>query len=32
VDDRAIRAELGWQPPSTFEQGLRETARWFRAR
>ena len=32
VDDSAIRAELGWRPPCTFEQGLRETARWFRAR
>jgi nucleoside-diphosphate-sugar epimerase len=32
VDDRAIRAELGWRAPCTFEQGLRETAEWFRAR
>lgn len=32
VDDRAIRADLGWRPPCTFEQGLRETARWYRAR
>ncbi len=32
VDDSAIRAELGWRPPFSFEEGLRETARWFRAR
>ena len=32
VDDRAIRAELGWLPPCTLEQGLLETARWLRAR
>jgi nucleoside-diphosphate-sugar epimerase len=32
VDDRAIRAELEWRPPGTFEQGLRETVEWFRAR
>ncbi|MDA8109613.1 MAG: NAD-dependent epimerase/dehydratase family protein [Betaproteobacteria bacterium] len=30
VDDRAIRRELGWQPPFTFEEGIRLTAQWFR--
>ena len=30
VDDRALRNELGWQPPFSFEEGLAETARWFR--
>jgi len=30
ADDRAIRAELGWQPPFSFEQGLRATAAWYR--
>jgi len=32
VDDSAIRRELGWQPPYTFEEGLRLTAEWYRAR
>jgi len=32
VDDGAIRRELGWQPPYTFEEGLRLTAEWYRAR
>jgi nucleoside-diphosphate-sugar epimerase len=32
VDDSAIRQELGWRPPYTFEQGLRITAEWYRAR
>jgi len=32
VDDRAIREELGWRAPFTFEQGLRLTAEWYRAR
>ena len=31
VDDSAIRSELGWQPPYTFEQGLRATAEWYLA-
>lgn len=31
IDDSAIRRELGWAPPYTFEQGLRLTAEWFRA-
>jgi UDP-N-acetyl-alpha-D-quinovosamine dehydrogenase len=30
VDDRAIRAELGWHPPFTFDEGLRLTADWYR--
>jgi nucleoside-diphosphate-sugar epimerase len=29
LDDRAIRAELSWQPPSTFEGGIGQTARWY---
>jgi len=32
VDDSAIRRELGWQPRYTFEEGLRLTAEWYRAR
>jgi nucleoside-diphosphate-sugar epimerase len=31
VDDRAIREELGWRPPFTFDEGLRRTAQWYRA-
>ncbi len=31
VDDRPIRQELGWNPPFTVDQGLAETAAWFRA-
>ena len=31
VDDSAIRHELGWHPPYTFEQGLRATAEWYLA-
>jgi nucleoside-diphosphate-sugar epimerase len=31
VDDRALREELHWRPPFTFEQGLRHTAEWYRA-
>jgi nucleoside-diphosphate-sugar epimerase len=31
ADDAAIRAELGWRPPFTLEQGLRLTAEWYRA-
>jgi len=30
VDSGKIRRELGWKPPFTMEQGLAETARWFR--
>ena len=32
VDDSAIRRELNWQPPFTFEQGLRATTAWYRGR
>jgi nucleoside-diphosphate-sugar epimerase len=31
ADDRAIRGELGWLPPLSFEQGLQRTAEWYRA-
>jgi nucleoside-diphosphate-sugar epimerase len=31
VDDSAIRGELGWKPPYTFEEGLRVTAEWYLA-
>jgi len=29
VDDSAIRRDLGWRPPFTFEQGLRATTDWY---
>lgn len=29
VDSSRIRRELGWQPPFTMTEGLRETAEWF---
>jgi nucleoside-diphosphate-sugar epimerase len=32
LDDRAIRAEVGWQPRWSLEEGLRETMDWYRAR
>ncbi|MSO92288.1 MAG: NAD-dependent epimerase/dehydratase family protein [Rhodospirillales bacterium] len=32
VDDGKIRRELGWTPPFTVEEGLRETAAWFMSR
>jgi nucleoside-diphosphate-sugar epimerase len=32
VDDSAIRRELDWRPPCSFEQGLRATAEWYRSR
>jgi nucleoside-diphosphate-sugar epimerase len=31
TDDAAIRTVLGWRPPFTFEQGLKDTAEWYRA-
>ena len=31
ADDAAIRAELGWRPPFSLEEGLRRTAAWYRA-
>lgn len=31
VDSSKIRRELGWKPPYTMEQGLVETAQWFKA-
>lgn len=30
VDSSAIRRELGWEPPFSLEDGLGETARWYR--
>lgn len=32
VDSGKIRRELGWQPPYTLQQGLQETAEWYRDR
>ena len=32
VDTAKIQNELDWKPPYTMEQGLRETAEWFRKR
>jgi len=29
VDSSRIRRELGWKPPFSMEDGLRETAKWF---
>ncbi|UYN96862.1 MAG: dTDP-glucose 4,6-dehydratase [Enhydrobacter sp.] len=29
IDAAKIRTELGWRPRHSFEQGLRETVRWF---
>ena len=31
TDDSTIQAALGWRPPFTFEQGLKDTAEWYRA-
>jgi nucleoside-diphosphate-sugar epimerase len=31
VDDRAIREELDWRAPFSFDQGLQATAQWYRA-
>ena len=30
-DSSKIRRDLGWQPPFTMEEGLKETAKWFLA-
>lgn len=30
VDNSKIRRELGWKPPYTLQQGLQETAQWYR--
>ncbi len=30
VDSTKIRRELGWKPPFTLDEGLAETARWFK--
>jgi nucleoside-diphosphate-sugar epimerase len=30
IDNAAIRRDLGWRPPYSMEEGLRETARWYR--
>lgn len=30
IDISRIRCELGWSPPYTMEQGLKETAEWFK--
>ncbi len=32
INDSKIRSELGWVPPYTMEQGLRDTAEWYRNR
>ena len=32
VDSSEIRRELGWAPPFSMEEGLRETAAWFRGK
>ncbi len=32
VDNTTFCAELDWRPPFTLEQGLRDTAEWYRAR
>jgi nucleoside-diphosphate-sugar epimerase len=32
VDSSLIRGELGWSPPFSMEDGLAETAKWYRAR
>jgi nucleoside-diphosphate-sugar epimerase len=32
VDSSLIRRELGWRPRFTLEQGLEETARWYKGR
>jgi dTDP-glucose 4,6-dehydratase len=29
IDPRKIEAELGWRPAQSFEQGIRQTVRWY---
>ena len=29
IDNTFIQARLGWEPKHTFEQGIRETVRWY---
>jgi len=31
IDNSKIKSQLGWHPPFTLEQGLTETAKWFKA-
>jgi len=31
IDSSKIQRELGWKPPYTMEQGLKETAEWFKS-
>ena len=30
VDSSKIRKELGWDPPFTLDQGLKQTAEWYK--
>ncbi len=30
IDSSKIQRELGWKPPYTMEQGLKETGEWFK--
>lgn len=30
IDSSKIKSELGWKPPFTMEEGLKETAQWFK--
>ena len=30
IDNSKITRELGWKAPYTMEEGLRETAKWFK--
>jgi nucleoside-diphosphate-sugar epimerase len=32
VDDAPLRADLGWKPPFSFDEGLSATAAWYRSR
>ncbi len=32
IDDTPLRADLGWQPPVSVDQGLELTAAWFKSR